>query len=79
MRKTPAQLERQISACLAQHDELDYAALMNTAAANSPLLARTLDRMRLRGSIVRTVLPTTPQRTLYRLSGENSPEGTIKS
>jgi hypothetical protein len=42
MRKTPTQLERQLSACLAQHGELDYAALMTTAAANSPLLARTL-------------------------------------
>jgi hypothetical protein len=69
MRTTPTALEKRISACLEQHGTLGYAALMTaTQAANSPLLARTLSRMRRAGSVNRTVLTTTPPRTLYALA-----------
>ena len=69
MRRSPTKLEMRISACLAQHGELGYAALMTeTQAANSPLLARTLSRMERRGFITREVLPTRPPRTKYRLA-----------
>jgi DNA-binding HxlR family transcriptional regulator len=57
------------AAPLAQHGELGYAALMTeTKAANSPLLASTLNRMRRDGVVIRSALPTTPPRTLYALA-----------
>ena len=56
MRNTPTKLEQRISASLAERGELRYAELMTaTQAANSPLLARTLKRMRRYGVITRTI------------------------
>jgi DNA-binding HxlR family transcriptional regulator len=69
MRKSPTQLERRIQACLSEHGKLGYVALLHaTEAANSPALARTLNRMRQRGVITRSILDTSPPRTLYALA-----------
>jgi DNA-binding HxlR family transcriptional regulator len=68
MRNSPTLLERRIAACLEEYGSLGFSDLRRaTDAANDPLLARTLKRMRRHGRIIRRVHPTEPPTTSYTL------------
>jgi DNA-binding HxlR family transcriptional regulator len=69
MRQSPTRFEQRVTAALKEHGELRYTELLKaTEASSAQMLARTLNRMRHRGLVTRTVVPSTPIQTLYALA-----------
>jgi DNA-binding HxlR family transcriptional regulator len=69
MRQSPTRFEQLVTTALKENGELRYTELLKaTEASSAQMLARTLNRMRRAGLVTRTVVPSTPIRTLYRLS-----------
>lgn len=78
MRHSPTRLEQRIVAALKAHNQLRYTELLKVSEATSAqLLARTLNRMRQAGVVTRTVVPSTPIKTLYALA--DTSEGGTKN
>jgi DNA-binding HxlR family transcriptional regulator len=76
MRTNPTRFEQRVVSCLQQHGVLSFTDLLRaTDAPNDPLLARTLNRMRRNGRVVRHVHPTTPPTTSYTLPSDGSVVG----
>ena len=72
MRKSPTRFELRVTDCLAKHRSLSFTGLLMAAdAANDQLLARTLNRMRRHGRVIRHVIPSTPPTTAYTLPTDN--------
>ena len=79
MRQSPTRFELRVTDCLAKHGSLSFTGLlMPTDAANDQLLARTLNRMRRRGRVIRHVHPTTPPTTSYTLPASDGSANEMK-
>ena len=72
MRKHPSRFAERVISTLADHGVLRFGELMVAVPApNNQILSRNLRRLRREGRVTRTVLPTTPPRTLYALADQS--------